>query len=139
MPKSSQTPSEALQSFIDAFQTNPNALSKSLNVAYQSVTFILKGKSNISPKMALRLAKHFGTTPEYWIDIQTAADFAELSADKKFQSTLKTISKAQKPTAKVKTEKKTTTKKAKKPIKKQATFKRKKRTFKMKTTKKSKN
>ena len=32
------TPSEVLQKFIDDYQTNAFALSKSLNVAYQSVT-----------------------------------------------------------------------------------------------------
>jgi len=38
---STVTPSEVLQKFIDDYQTNPFALSKVLNVAYQSVTHIL--------------------------------------------------------------------------------------------------
>ena len=107
MPRTakSQSPREVLQKFIDDYQTNPFALSKALNVVYQSVTHILQGKARISPKMAIRLSSHFGNPVKYWLDIQTSADLAELSADKKFQSSLKKITKAQKPTGKVKKEK----------------------------------
>ena len=108
MPRTakSQSPSEVLQKFIDDYQTNPFALSKSLNVAYQSVTHILQGKARISPKMAIRLSSHFGNPVKYWLDIQTSADLAELSANKKFQSSIKKITKATKPTGKAKTAKK---------------------------------
>jgi len=46
MPRTvkSQSPSEVLQKFIDDYQTNPFALYKAFNVAYQSVTHILQGK-----------------------------------------------------------------------------------------------
>ena len=99
------TPSEVLQKFIDDYQTNPFALSKALNVAYQSVTHILQGKARISPKMAIRLSSHFGNPVKYWFEIQTSADLVELSADKKFQSSVKKIAKAEKPTGKAKKEK----------------------------------
>jgi len=115
MPRTakSQSPSEVLQKFIDDYQTNPFALSKSLNVAYQSVTHILQGKARISPKMAIRLSSHFGNPVKYWLDIQTSADLAELSADKKFQSSIKKIAKAVKPSGKAKTPKKGTGRTAK--------------------------
>ena len=101
MPKS-QTPSEVLQKFIDNHQTNPFALSKALNVAYQSVTHILQGKSRISAQMAIRLSKHYGNKAEYWLDIQSKYEIDELSADKKFIKILSNIPKAQKPTGKQK-------------------------------------
>ncbi|MCL2273275.1 MAG: addiction module antidote protein, HigA family, partial [Treponema sp.] len=50
-------------------------------------------------------SSHFGNPVKYWLDIQTSADLAELSADKKFQSSLKKIVKAAKPTGKLKKEK----------------------------------
>ena len=138
MPKSkSQSPSEVLQKFIDDYQTNPFALSKSLNVAYQSVTHILQGKARISPKMAIRLSSHFGNPVKYWLDIQSSADLAELSADKKFQSSLKKITKAQRPTGKAKAEKKGTGKTAK-PGKKAAKAKSKKKIKAFKTGRKAK-
>ena len=99
MPKS-QTPSEVLQKFIDNHQTNPFALSKALNVAYQSVTHILQGKSRISAQMAIRLSKHYGNKAEYWLDIQSKYEIDELSADKKFIKILSNIPKAQRPAGK---------------------------------------
>jgi len=60
MPRTakSQSPSEVLQKFIDDYQTNPFALSKALNVTYQSVIHILQGKARISPKMAISLSAY---------------------------------------------------------------------------------
>jgi len=139
MPRTakSQSPSEVLQKFIDVYQTNPFALSKALNVAYQSVTHILQGKARISPKMAIRLSSHFGNPVKYWLDIQTSADLAELSADKKFQSSIKKIAKAVKPTGKAKAAKKGTGKTAK-PAKKVAKIKSRKKIKAFKTGRKAK-
>ena len=134
---SAVTPSEVLQKFIDDYQTNPFALSKALNVAYQSVTHILQGKARISPKMAIRLSSYFGNPVKYWLDIQTSADLAELSADKKFQSSIKKIAKAVKPTGKAKTAKKGTGKSTK-PAKKAAKVKSRKKVKAFKTGRKSK-
>ena len=140
MPRTAnkQTPSEVLQKFINDYQTNAFALSKSLNVAYQSVTHILQGRARISPKMALRLSAHFGNPVKYWLDIQSSADLAELSADKNFQSSLKKITKAQKTTGKAKAEKKGTGKTAK-PGKKAAKAKSKKKVKTFKTGRKIRN
>ena len=103
MPRTkSQTPAEVLQKFIDDYQTNPFALSKTLNVAYQTVTHIIKGKSRVTAQMAVKLAKHFGNTPNLWLDLQSQSDIAELQADKKFTSAVNKIPKAKKPTGKAK-------------------------------------
>ena len=48
---------------------------------------------------ALRLAKLFGQTPDYWLDLQREADLNEASKDKEFQDILKGITKAKKPDA----------------------------------------
>jgi len=101
MPKSkSQTAGEVLQKYIDDYQTNPFALSKEIGVQYQTVTHILKGKSRVTPQMAIRLSKHYGTTPNYWLDLQTQSEIAELQSDKKFTAQINKIPKAQKGKAK---------------------------------------
>ena len=107
MPKIAniQTPGEVLQSFIDEYQINAFLLSKEINVNYQTVTNILKGKARITVKTALRLAAYFGNSPKYWIDIQVSSEIDELAADKKFLSVIKGIKKAEKSTGKPKTEK----------------------------------
>jgi len=102
MPKSKKTPGEVLQSYIEEYQINAFSLSKSLKVAYQSVTNIIKGKARISVQMALRFSQFFGNSPEFWLDIQASSEIDELSENKKFISQIKSIPKAKKPTGKAK-------------------------------------
>jgi hypothetical protein len=42
---------------------------------------ILKGKSGISPEMAIRLSKAFGSTPETWLRMQLSYDLAQARKD----------------------------------------------------------
>ena len=109
MPKTAnhKTPGIVLQSFIDKNEINPFIVSKALDVAYQSVTNILKGKARITVSMALRLAAYFGNTPQFWLDTQNTAEIEELTSDKKFMSAIKKIPKVQKTAAKEKKETKT--------------------------------
>ncbi|MCX7114369.1 MAG: HigA family addiction module antitoxin [Gammaproteobacteria bacterium] len=45
-----------------------------LHVPANRISAILNGKRSISVETALRLAKFFGTTPEFWINFQTSFD-----------------------------------------------------------------
>jgi len=110
MPKTAkpQTPGAVLQKFIEDYQTNPFALSKSLKVTYQTVTHIIKGMSRITVQMALRLSQYFGNSPKYWLDIQASSEIDELSSDRKFLSEIKNIPRAEKPSGKAKAAKKKT-------------------------------
>ena len=102
MPKQAKlkNPGIVLQSYIDKYEINPFIVSKALNVAYQSVSNIIKGKARITVPMALRLAVYFGNTPQFWLDIQNSAEIEEYSSDSKFMSAVKKIPKVQKPTGK---------------------------------------
>jgi len=96
MPKS-QTPASVLQSLMDEYQLNPFSLSKGLHLSNSAVRLLVIGKANISVSTALRLAKFFGQTPAYWLDLQREADLNEASKDKELQDILKAIPKAKKP------------------------------------------
>lgn len=48
-----------------------------LGVTRQALNNVINGKSGISPEMAIRLTKAFGSTPETWIKMQLAYDLAE--------------------------------------------------------------
>ncbi len=48
-----------------------------LGVTRQQLYNVLKGKSAISPDMALRLEKALGGTAESWLAMQTAYDLAQ--------------------------------------------------------------
>jgi addiction module HigA family antidote len=45
-----------------------------LGVTRTTLSRLLNGHSGISPEMALRLSKFFGTTVEFWLNIQTQYD-----------------------------------------------------------------
>ena len=49
---------------------------KVLGVSRQTLNNVIHGKSGISPEMAIRLSKAFGSTPETWLRMQLAYDLA---------------------------------------------------------------
>ena len=54
------------------------AAAKVLGVTRQALNNLLNGKSGISPEMAVRLAKAFGSTAETWLGIQVDYDLAQV-------------------------------------------------------------
>ena len=48
-----------------------------LCVTRQALNNVINGKSGISPEMAIRLSKAFGSTPETWLGMQLAYDLAQ--------------------------------------------------------------
>jgi addiction module HigA family antidote len=54
---------------------------KVLGVSRQTLTKVISAKSGISPEMAIRLTKAFGSTPETWLRMQIAYDLAAARRD----------------------------------------------------------
>src|SRR5580693_7253105 len=52
-----------------------------LGVTRQTLNNVLHGKSGISPQMAIRLSKAFGSTPETWLRMQVSYDLAQARKD----------------------------------------------------------
>jgi len=52
-----------------------------LGVTRQTLNNIVNGKSGISPEMAIRLSKAFGSTPVTWLRMQLAYDLAKARKD----------------------------------------------------------
>ncbi|MGB8846932.1 MAG: HigA family addiction module antitoxin [Terracidiphilus sp.] len=52
-----------------------------LGVTRQALNNVVNGKSGISPEMAIRLSKAFGSTPETWLRMQLAYDLAQTRKD----------------------------------------------------------
>lgn len=48
-----------------------------LGVTRQALNNVITGKSAISPEMAIRLTKAFGSTAETWLRMQVAYDLAQ--------------------------------------------------------------
>ncbi|WP_395343793.1 HigA family addiction module antitoxin [Ningiella sp. W23] len=56
--------------YLESFGISCRTLATHLGVAASTLSRIVKGKSAISPEMALRLSKTLGRTPESWLSMQ---------------------------------------------------------------------
>ena len=67
-------PGEQLQDELDELGMSGNALAKALGVPPNRITEILRGQRGITADTALRLSRYFGTTAEFWLNLQSAYD-----------------------------------------------------------------
>lgn len=65
-------PGEMLRAeFLEPHRLSANALANALHVPANRITAILKGRRAITADTALRLGRFFGTSAEFWINLQT--------------------------------------------------------------------
>jgi addiction module HigA family antidote len=65
-----------LHDCLDALGLSISEGAKILGVSRQALNNVVTGKSGISPEMAIRLTKAFGSTEETWLRMQLAFDLA---------------------------------------------------------------
>ena len=65
-------PGRILREELDAMDMSANALALALRIPANRVTGILSGKRGITVDTALRLARYFGNSPQFWLNLQTA-------------------------------------------------------------------
>ena len=70
-------PGLGLRDDLEALGLSVAGAAVGLGVTRQQLYNVLKGKSAISPDMALRLEKALGGTAESWLNMQTAYDLAQ--------------------------------------------------------------
>ncbi|MCH7933329.1 MAG: HigA family addiction module antidote protein [Gemmatimonadetes bacterium] len=66
---------------IEALGLSVTQAAKGLGVSRQALTNVLSGKSSISPKMAVRLEKAFGSTATAWVRLQANYDLSRIDPD----------------------------------------------------------
>lgn len=64
------------EEYLAPLGISPIALAKRLGVPRTRIERLVAEKTALTPDTALRLAKAFGTTPEFWLGFQTAYDVA---------------------------------------------------------------
>jgi addiction module HigA family antidote len=76
-----------LEEFMKPLELNSNALALAIHVPANRVLAITKGRRAISADTALRLARYFGTTPDFWINLQGLHDLkkTELEAGRQIK------------------------------------------------------
>ncbi len=68
-------PGEILaEEFLKPLKISQNRLGRDLGVPAQRINDIVKGKRSITVDTALRLARYFKTTPQFWLNLQAHYD-----------------------------------------------------------------
>ena len=68
-------PGEVLkEDFLKPLALSQYMLAKALGVPQIRISQIVNGKRAVTPATALRLARYFGTTPEFWLGMQMTYD-----------------------------------------------------------------
>ncbi|MBF0564408.1 MAG: HigA family addiction module antidote protein [Nitrospirae bacterium] len=62
------------EEFIAPLGLTQVKVAECLKTAFRTVNEIINGKRNVSPDMALRLARFFGTSEELWLNLQDQYD-----------------------------------------------------------------
>jgi addiction module HigA family antidote len=63
-----------LEEFLVPADLTQRQLANSIHVPYQRVNDIVNGRRGITPSTALRLAKFFGNSPDFWMNLQLRLD-----------------------------------------------------------------
>jgi addiction module HigA family antidote len=75
--KSPSHPGEVLKElYLDPLGMTSIALAARLHVPRTRIERLVKGQTGVSADTAMRLAAFFGTTAEYWMNLQRAWDLA---------------------------------------------------------------
>jgi antitoxin HigA-1 len=81
-------PGEILKETLEDLDMSMNQLAQALHVPANRISGIVAGVRAVTGETALRLARYFGTTPAYWInlpsqyDLETARDRFEAEIQK---------------------------------------------------------
>ena len=76
------SPGEMLrEEFLEPLGMTQVELAQRIRVPYVRVNELVNGKRRVTPSTALRLAKAFGTSPEYWLNGQLALDLYRVIND----------------------------------------------------------
>ena len=68
-------PGEMLrEEFLSPMEIDPNELARSIHVPAQSIFEIISYQTGVTPSIALRLAKYFGMSPDFWMNLQLRWD-----------------------------------------------------------------
>lgn len=68
-------PGEILrEEFLIPLGMSAHALAMALHVPAPRINDIVRERRSLSPDTVLRLSRYFGTTPEFWMNLQSAFD-----------------------------------------------------------------
>ena len=72
-----------LEEFLDPMGLTQRDLADGIHVPYQRVNELVNQRRGVTPSTALRLAKFFGTTAGYWMNLQLRWDLFHTQVEEK--------------------------------------------------------
>jgi len=92
MLKNPVHPGEILkEEFLDELGLTAGKLAKAIHVPRTRIERIVSHDYGVSAETALRLARFFGTTPEFWLNLQRQYDLSQTMATEGLEQELETI------------------------------------------------
>jgi addiction module HigA family antidote len=70
-------PGEFLSEFLEDFDVSQSELARRIHVPFQRINDVVHGRRAMTASTAVRLAKFFGNTAEFWMNAQLACDLYE--------------------------------------------------------------
>ncbi len=81
-----------IEEFLSPMGITQKELATSIHVPYQRINEIINGKRGVTPSTSLRLAKFFGMSEDFWMNIQLRWDlYKTKQAEEKELKTIKTF------------------------------------------------
>ena len=72
-----------LEEFLLPMDITQRELASAIHVPYQRVNELVNGKRGITPSTALRLARFFGMSPDFWLNLQLRWDLYKVQQAEK--------------------------------------------------------
>ncbi len=72
-----------LEEFLKPMALTQRELAEAIHVPYQRINEIVNGRRGITPSTALRLAKYFGMSPDFWMNLQIRWDLYDVNQNEK--------------------------------------------------------
>ena len=69
------------QECIEPLKLTVTEAAKRLGVTRQALNNLVNEKAGVSPEMAIRLSKAFGSSPEVWLGLQMEYDLAQIEKE----------------------------------------------------------
>jgi addiction module HigA family antidote len=67
-------PGEHIQEELDALCMTADALASQIGFSRERLLLVISGETNVTAELALRLGHFFGTSAEFWLNLQSLFD-----------------------------------------------------------------
>ena len=90
-------PGEILrEEFLAPLEMSANALAMELHVPAPRINDVVRERRAVTPDTALRLARYFGTTAQFWLNLQSSFDLKQVAGEleKKIEQEIRPLQRA---------------------------------------------